>query len=73
MIANLTEQHHDDSATTLVAAALNYAMARDAAARERYLAIYGEEWAPLGDGSEILHRRATISSEARTRLAKGSR
>lgn len=47
-LGNLTLCHSDE-----IGAAVNYVMSRDSAARARYLAIYGEEWSPLGNGDEI--------------------
>ena len=60
------------TATTCLAAYLNAAMAKDASARARYLAIYGVEWAPLGDGTEWSETRSA-ASEAVTVCAKGTR
>ncbi|MGN6106311.1 MAG: hypothetical protein ACTHU0_14485 [Kofleriaceae bacterium] len=56
----------DPTCTTLLAAALNGAMSRDAEARARYLAIYGEEWSSLGNGAEV---RDDASTRASTVLA----
>lgn len=53
----------DPRSMTELACYLNAAMARDAEARARYRAIWGMDWAPVGDGTEI-HDGA--SARART-------
>ena len=49
--------------TTCLAANLNAAMARNPEARAAYAALWGVEWAPLGNGCEI---NDTASSTAVT-------
>ena len=43
----------DPTYTTVLAAALNHAMARNAQARADYARIWGREWTPVGNGAEI--------------------
>ena len=47
------QQELELGGTTYLATYLNAAMSRDASARATYASIYGVEWAPLGDGTEI--------------------
>ena len=64
----------DPETTTVVACALNAAMESDSNARARYLEIYGEEWAPLGNGMCLPHKFSRARMQAApTRIAKGSR
>lgn len=55
----------DPTSTTHLAAYLNAAMRRDAAAREAYLATWGVEWSPLGDGSCIEDGASTLAGTVR--------
>jgi hypothetical protein len=51
--------------TTVLAAYINAAMARDASAREAYARLYGETWSPLGAGIEIHDGASTRAGTVR--------
>lgn len=51
--------------TTCLAAYLNSAMARSPENRARYAALYGYEWAPLGNGEEINDSPSTTAVTVR--------
>lgn len=53
----------DPTVTTIIAAHLNAAMARNASARDAYARIYGESWESLGNGVEI---NDTVSANMKT-------
>ena len=55
----------DATVTTVLAAYLNAAMARDAMARKAYRAIYGAEWESLGNGTEIADGKSTQTETKR--------
>lgn len=53
----------DPTVTTIIAAHLNAAMARNEVARAAYARIYGESWESLGNGIEI---NDTATANAKT-------
>ena len=55
----------DPTVTTTLAAYLNAAMARDASARDAYRALYGAEWSPLGNGTEINDGASSVAGTVR--------
>lgn len=55
----------DRDGMTVLACCLNAAMARDPHARERYRAIWGMDWSPIGTGHEIHDGSSTTAKTVR--------
>ena len=56
ILANLVNEALEASdATTMLAAYINHQMRHDSRARAAYLATWGVEWSPLGNGAEEFH------------------
>lgn len=55
----------DATVTTTLAAYLNAAMAHDPEARAAYRAVWGVEWYPLGNGTEIYDGASSRSATVR--------
>ena len=55
----------DPNVTTTLAAYLNAAMAHSPEARAAYLATWGVQWSPLGNGTEIHDGASSRSATVR--------